>query len=316
MSKEYIKAHTLKLEEWLEIINVEPENRSCEVLDYQFPSDAMLNKYLSTIETRTEAEVKILISNFIFGGGRLGHDSHLLDWLLSHTKSEIDKMCSESVFLKNLLRIGDPKGPWPNMHWILDLLPDYPQEAISTLESYFMAHCMYFPDGRIYGFGDAKSLIRAKFINFSYPVKQVLLELTPRDFELLIAYLYKKKGYEVHVTKRSRDGGYDVLAEKKSNREHERLHIECKRYEQKISVDIVRKALGTLNVSKATKAVVVTSSDFTKPARDEALKSKRAELISYETLNEEMKTHVGNLWGDRIDSYIMEMKKLITMQSR
>ncbi|EXJ27966.1 restriction endonuclease [Vibrio parahaemolyticus] len=315
MNKEYIKAHELNLQQWLEIIAVKPEEREVYVIDYQFPSDKMLDEYLSTIESRTEAEVKELISKFIFEGGRLGYDSDLLEWLLSHPMSEVDKMCAKSVFLKNLLRIGDPKGPWPNMHWILDLLPRFPQEAISAIDSYFLAHCMYFPDGRIYGIGDAKTLIRAKFINFKYPVQQVLLELTPRDFELLVAYLYKKKGYKVHVTKRSRDGGYDVLAERESEREHEILHIECKRYEQKIGVDIVRKALGTLSVSKATKAVVVTSSDFTGPARSEALQSKRAELISYATLDHEMKCHVDNLWGNRIDSYIMEMKKVIASNS-
>ncbi|BCG12682.1 restriction endonuclease [Vibrio sp. Vb5031] len=311
-NKKIINAENLSLEEWLSYLKVPKKDRDFEIIDYQFPTDSHLEEYLSTISSRSTKEVKLLITSFLIDGGHLGYDRHTLDWLISLGKEKIDELCDKSLFLTRLLQIGDPRGPWPDMLWVIDLLPHFPREAVSALDSFFQAHCMYFPDGRIHGLGDAKELIRAKYMAHSFPTKQILLELTPYDFELLVAYLYKQKGYEVKVTPRSRDGGYDVVAEKYSNRQHERLHIECKRYDQKIGVDIVRRVLGTLNVTNASKVVIVTSSNFTSPAKNEAFASKRVELLDCDAFDEEMKKNVSYQWANRVSSYLMEMTKFIS----
>lgn len=39
-----------------------------------------------------------------------------------------------------------------------------------------------------------------------------LIELTDREYEILVATLYAKKGYEVAVTPPTRDGGVDIIA--------------------------------------------------------------------------------------------------------
>lgn len=306
----HIDHKKLSLDEWLSYVMIPRTDRGFQILDCQFATDAHREEYLSSIESRPSREVRYLISLFLIDGGSLGYDKYLLDWLLSLPRDQFEKMLEDSEFLKRLMKLRDDVHTWPNITWILDLLPSYPQEAIQAIDSYFQAHCQFFPDGRIFGLGDAKALIRSKYMEHDLPVSEALLMLTPRDFELLVGYLYQRKGYEVTITPRSRDGGYDVEAEIAGERGDERLHIECKRYEQNIGVGFARQVLGTLNVSNATKAVIVSSSYFTKPAVAEARKSKRLELVSIKHFDSEMRQHCSYHWVTKMHTYIMEMKKL------
>lgn len=121
-------------------------------------------------------------------------------------------------------------------------------------------------------------------------------------------------GYLVQVTQRTRDGGYDLVAEKNNEREEQRLHIECKRYEENIGVAIARGVLGTLNIMNATKAVVVTTAAFTKPARDAARQSKRLELIDIDSFDMEMRHHVSMDWVNHVARYISEMQRYMQKQ--
>ena len=309
MSSDNVIDHKkLSLDKWLFYITTPKNKRDFQILDCQFATDAHRDEYIATIKSRSQEEVNYLISQFLIEGGSLGYDSFLLDWLLNHPREQFEAMVAKSEFLKRLLVQRKDVQTWPNITWVIDLLPRYPQEAIQAIESYFQAHCQYFPDGRIFGLGDAQALIRAKYMNHEMPVSESLLSLPPRDFELLVGYLYEKKGYKVIITPKTKDGGYDVVAEKNSERGDERLHIECKRYEHKIGVSIVRQVLGTLNVSNATKAVIVSSSYFTEPALREARKSKRLELISINHLDQEMRKYCSYNWVVSMNRYIMEMR--------
>ncbi|ABI38524.1 restriction endonuclease [Shewanella sp. MR-4] len=307
-SDKIIDHKILSLDEWLSFISVPRNERNFQILDCQFATDSHREEYISNIQSRSLEEVNYLISQFLIEGGSLGYDRFLLDWLLSHPREKFEAMIEKSRFLKRLLVQSDDVHTWPDITWVLDLLPHYPQEAIQAIESYFQAHCQFFPDGRIFGLGDAQALIRAKYMNHALPACESVLSLSPRDFELLVGYLYQKKGYGVVITPRVKDGGYDVEAEIANERGTERLHIECKRYQQKIGVAIARQVLGTLSVSNATKAVIVSSSYFTKPALDEARRSKRLELISIKNFDEEMRKYCSYNWVVYIDRYIMEIK--------
>lgn len=307
---ELIEHQKLSLDEWLSHVNTPKEKRNFQILDCQFASDSHLDEYLSSIHQRSDKEIKYLISLFLINGGSLGHDKHLLTWLINLPSHERKRLTEENAFLQRLMRIGDKKNPpWQSIHWVIDLLPNFPQQAIDALNSYFQAHCMYMPDGRIHGLSDAQALIRGKYMDHFLPARQTLLDMTSRDFELLVGRLYEAKGYDVSITKRTRDGGYDVLAEKNTGREQERLHIECKRYEQNVGVSFVRNALGTLNIRNATKAVLVTSANFTKPAIEEAHTSKRMELINVTDLDYELRKHLDYNWTFKTSRYLMEMKK-------
>jgi HJR/Mrr/RecB family endonuclease len=91
-----------------------------------------------------------------------------------------------------------------------------------------------------------------------------LLKMTPREFEELIAALWKRFGYEVELTARTRDGGRDVIAVRKAEATL-RFLIECKRYEpeKKIGVAFVRALYGVKVHENATKAILATTSTFT-----------------------------------------------------
>jgi restriction system protein len=96
-----------------------------------------------------------------------------------------------------------------------------------------------------------------------------LRNLTPREFEVLLADLLKDMGWEIELTKQTRDGGSDILAY--LNTEVGRLLclVEAKHYreDRKIGVDLVRTLYGTLCDAQANSAMLVTSSSFTSDAK-------------------------------------------------
>ena len=308
-SKEIIDATEISLAEWLTLIDVEEKKRNYWIMDYQFPTSEQLKEYIDNIEKYSEQEVRKLILKFLIPSGSMGCDSFTSEWVLQSGHFNLKEIVENESFLKRLMFGGNRNPPWQSISWILDLLPHHPYMAIDVLRAYFTAHCQYMPDGRIYGNQDIITLIRAKFINHSLPTKSQVQYIKPHEFECLCAYLYKKKGYDVTVTRKTRDGGYDILAEKVTSREHEKLYIECKQYEGKIGVKIARNVLGLLNIKNATKSIIITSSDFTKDASLVAKESKRLELINLDDFDKDMRKYVDPNWVYRIDSYILDIKK-------
>jgi restriction endonuclease Mrr len=96
----------------------------------------------------------------------------------------------------------------------------------------------------------------------------ILYKLLPREFEEFIAEIWEKLGYKVELTTQTRDGGRDIVAVR-SLEVATRILIECKRYEprRKISVSLVRSLYGVKVHDQATKAVLATTSTFTKDAK-------------------------------------------------
>lgn len=94
--------------------------------------------------------------------------------------------------------------------------------------------------------------------------------LSPRKFEELVAHIFERFGYDVELTPRTRDGGFDLAAVRKSEAEI-RLLIECKRYvpAHKVGRPIVQQVYGVLmdRQAEATKAIIATTSAFTADAR-------------------------------------------------
>lgn len=96
-----------------------------------------------------------------------------------------------------------------------------------------------------------------------------LKTINRRVFEELIAEIFYGFGYDVELTKQTRDGGKDIIAIKKIDSINTRLLIECKRPEpcNKIRVAAVRELLGVSSDDPATKAILVTTTSFSKDAR-------------------------------------------------
>lgn len=97
-----------------------------------------------------------------------------------------------------------------------------------------------------------------------------LYKLSPRRFEELIAEVLMRKGYSVELTPATRDGGKDIYVARKDDLGSFLYLVECKHYEptHKVGVSVIRDLYGVLSKEKATYGIVVTTSDFTKPAQD------------------------------------------------
>ena len=108
-----------------------------------------------------------------------------------------------------------------------------------------------------------------------------------RMFEELVAELFAGFGYEVELTKRTRDGGKDIIAIKRREVDIKFL-IECKRPDpgNPVSVSTVRELYGVKNDEDASKAILATTTYFSPDAK---LFSERhhweLELKDYDAIN-------------------------------
>jgi restriction system protein len=97
---------------------------------------------------------------------------------------------------------------------------------------------------------------------------QELFALDSRQFEELVAEIWRSLGYETELTARTKDGGRDIVAVRKSEASI-RFLIECKRYNpsNKVGVELVRALYGVKMHEKATKGILATTSTFTRGAK-------------------------------------------------
>ncbi|MBS4912590.1 MAG: restriction endonuclease [Veillonella sp.] len=98
--------------------------------------------------------------------------------------------------------------------------------------------------------------------------KNELYTLTPREFEELVAEIFRQQGHIVELTPKTRDGGYDMMATKTIGGISYASLIECKRYnpENPVGVHLVRSLRGVLADKNVNKGILVITSRFTKDA--------------------------------------------------
>jgi len=108
-------------------------------------------------------------------------------------------------------------------------------------------------------------------------------DLSPKQFEEFIADLFKTMGYNVQLLSYRADSGGGVLAQKNSDK----TLILCKKFREGHNVgdlDVLR-TLALMLKNKANKSVLVTTSDFTVQAHEEA-EDTPIELWNKEMLHE------------------------------
>lgn len=261
----------------------------------------MRDEYLDTIKNRTEAEVIDLIRNFLISCGSLGTDEGSFAFLmynLEKDKATFERLM-ETEYYKRLLRgflTGSPI--WEGNTWIIDLLPHEPKVALEGLHAYFIAHIQHLPDGRFDGLGEVEALIRAKFIQA--PSSEALLTLDPYQFEHLIDSLYMKMGYSTVLTKRTYDGGVDVIATKSTPGSIEKILIQCKHVKKDIGVKEVRALLGVVFDNKANKGIIISSVSFT-PAARKLQQNNPIDLIGNKELQLLLNANFGSNWPLHLD---------------
>jgi hypothetical protein len=111
--------------------------------------------------------------------------------------------------------------------------------------------------------------------------------LTPRDFELLVAFTLESFGWQVSVAPATRDAGYDIIAVERTVPGLDSTWIlECKKYssDKTVGVETVRTLLGVSTVLGIGNAVVVTANRFSKEAIALSAHLKGVKLIDRKQL--------------------------------
>lgn len=308
----YVDAETLSLTEWLDLLFSKSKN--VDFINYEFPTDKHREEYFRTIQDRDENDVLRLIKKFLLQSCSLGSDKSYLEYIISESgkKSELADFISKNQYSQRLMLWTASRGrtppPWEGITWVLDLLPHWPKNAVEALNSYFLAHAQFLPDGRLRGLGEAIELIRHKFIGMpstSGDKIEHLMEIPPRSFECVIEQLYKEMGFDTELTPEKGDGGRDIIAEKKEAGKREKILIECKRYRKPVGVKIARELLGVISSEKVNKGVIVTSSSFTRGAKEIAKINPRIELISGKILVPLLNEYLGPKWPLNIEGLVI-----------
>ncbi len=121
-------------------------------------------------------------------------------------------------------------------------------------------------------------------------------ELSSREFEIIIAELFKKLGYETELTKQTRDGGVDIYIAEKTNIGKFLFLVECKHYasNRPVGIEVIRNMYGVLgmNKRKPTGGIIATTSHFAKGVKEEIIElnlEHRISLHDFEYISELLK---------------------------
>lgn len=118
---------------------------------------------------------------------------------------------------------------------------------------------------------------------------QLYLDYSPRQFEKVVADLFRAQGYEAKVTPGSGDGGIDILL----NKVGKTYGVECKQYKDAnvLGPKYIRDFIGALQLKRLKAGFFVTTSSFSQQARIAAKESEyQIYLIDGEALGRWQRT--------------------------
>lgn len=124
---------------------------------------------------------------------------------------------------------------------------------------------------------------------------EILDQLTHRQFEEVVCDLFERKGYNVRLTKQTRDGGKDVIIVNHSLLGELVFYAECKKYARThpVGVGLVRELYGTVSADRVTAGILITSSYFTEDAwRFRGKVKTRMNLLDYSDLIREIQNGI------------------------
>jgi hypothetical protein len=98
--------------------------------------------------------------------------------------------------------------------------------------------------------------------------------LTGPEFEQRLAILFRHQGYCVELTKGSGDQGADLLL----SNGNIRIAVQAKRYTARVGNGAIQELLGGMLFYNCSQGIVVTTSDFTRSAKELAAKANGVEI--------------------------------------
>jgi hypothetical protein len=115
-----------------------------------------------------------------------------------------------------------------------------------------------------------RKLLESRGNNIEVLINSEYSLISPFEFEELVATLFNKMGYETEVTSKTGDYGIDIIAKD----ENDVVAIQTKKYAKGNNVGNrdVQRLLGAMQLRhvKANKAILITTSDFTFQATEQA----------------------------------------------
>ena len=284
------------LEEWIEL-----RKRNEEFVYPQF--FVPFREWMKDIEQKSDMEIKellrILLQPYTLGVDTVDtyefYKEYVQDKVNKEKNLQTYELCMNQLkYNERIYRIKNKQEAWEGLTWVLPLLNINPMKALKALGMYFDAECIYMPDDRIYGISDAMDIIEEKYIKSASDKNAYIFSLTSREFEILIAILYEALGYKVNLTKATRDGGKDIIAEINENERKEKVFVECKLYKTcELKKETVRALGYTMLSEEATRAVIFTSGYAT-----EALKEMdtRIQIFDMEEMILLLNANLGERW--------------------
>ncbi|MCL4427818.1 MAG: restriction endonuclease [Deltaproteobacteria bacterium] len=111
------------------------------------------------------------------------------------------------------------------------------------------------------------------------------MQLSPLQYEHFCGILLEQNGWSVHYTKVTGDQGADIIA----NKNGKRIVVQCKQWTSSVGVGAVQEVHAALSFYNATKALVISTADYTIGAKELAKKTgvdllnhKDIHLINYD----------------------------------
>lgn len=284
------------LEEWIEL-----RKRNEEFVYPQF--FVPFREWMKDIEQKSDMEIKellrILLQPYTLGVDTVDtyefYKEYVQDQVNKEKNLQTYELCMNQLkYNERIYRIKNKQEAWEGLTWVLPLLNINPMKALKALGMYFDAECIYMPDDRIYGISDAMDIIEEKYIKSASDKNAYIFSLTSREFEILIAILYEALGYKVNLTKATRDGGKDIIAEINENERKEKVFVECKLYKTcELKKETVRALGYTMLSEEATRAVIFTSGYATKVLKE---MDTRIQIFDMEEMILLLNANLGERW--------------------
>lgn len=97
-----------------------------------------------------------------------------------------------------------------------------------------------------------------------------IYQLSSWDFEIMCAELYEERGYKVILTKKTRDEGKDLIILDNGDLGTFMIYGECKRFapDRTVGVNVVKQLAANIWADRATAGIVMTSSNFSRDAKE------------------------------------------------
>lgn len=115
--------------------------------------------------------------------------------------------------------------------------------------------------------------LRLKYKNFRYNNRHRLLssmdymKLSDYEFEKFCAEVLNRLGYKVKVTRKTNDGGKDLIG---INPNNQKLFDECKQWNTNVGRPYLQKLKGAMCDANVNYGIFITTSGFSKPALEYA----------------------------------------------